>query len=261
MTYCLALRVNDGIVFGADTRTNAGVDYVTSYRKLHVFGDFEDRIFVLLTAGNLGVSQEVCHWIHRDLLATDGRESLRSATHLFEAADYVGRVSRAVQERHAVAFTKSGIGGSTSIILGGQIRGSAHNIFLIYPQGNYIRASDDTPYLQIGENKYGKPMLDRLLTQELSLAETARLALVSLDGTIRSNVTVGLPIDLAIYEKDALKVGRHIRLDQHTPYLNGLRDSWQEGLARVFSELPKFDWEHEVGAAVVPSTDEADQAT
>lgn len=258
MTYCLALRVKDGIVFGSDTRTNAGVDYVTSYRKLHVFADFEDRIFVLLTAGNLGVSQEVCNWIHRDLTATDGRESLRTSTHLFEAADYVGRVSRAVQERHAAAFASSGIAGSTSIILGGQIAGSAHNIFLIYPQGNYIRASDDTPYLQIGENKYGKPMLDRLLTPELGLADAARLALVSLDATIRSNVTVGLPIDMAIYRRDELRIGRHIRLDDDTPYLARLRDSWQSGLSTVFGELPKFDWEHETGAPVAPSTDPSD---
>lgn len=259
MTYCLALRVKDGIVFGADTRTNAGVDYVTAYRKLHVFGDFPDRLLVLLTAGNLGVSQEVCNWIYRDLLATDGRESLRTARHLFEAADYLGRVSRAIQDRHAAAFASGNVSGSTSIILGGQIAGAAHNIFLIYPQGNYIRASDDTPYLQIGENKYGKPMLDRLLTPKLSLAEAARLALVSLDGTIRSNVTVGLPIDLAIYRRDELRIGRHIRLDDSTPYLNELRDRWQEGLASVFAGLPRFDWEHEQGAQAEESADPADQ--
>lgn len=243
MTYCVALRVANGIVFGSDTRTNAGVDYVTAYRKLHVFAEFDDRIFVLLTAGNLGVSQEVCNWIHRDLIATDGRENLRTVQHLFEAADYVGRVSRSIQERHSAAFANSGIAGGSSIILGGQIRGSTHNIFLIYPQGNYIRASDDTPYLQIGENKYGKPMLDRLLPTRLGLDDAARLALVSLDGTIRSNVTVGLPIDLAIYERDSLRIGRQIRLDQDTAYLQELRSSWQVGLARVFDELPRFDWE------------------
>lgn len=259
MTYCLALRVKEGIVFGADTRTNAGVDYVTAYRKLHVFGDFPDRLFVLLTAGNLGISQEVCNDIHRDLLATDGRESLRTPAYLFEAADYVGRLSRAIQERHAAAFASSGVSGSTSIILGGQIAGAAHNIFLIYPQGNYIRASDDTPYLQIGENKYGKPMLDRLLTPNLELADAARLALVSLDGTIRSNVTVGLPIDMAIYRRDELKIGRHIRLDENTPYLNDLRWSWQAGLSDVFADLPKFDWENAQGAEAAESADPADR--
>jgi putative proteasome-type protease len=243
MTYCLALRVDEGIVFGADTRTNAGVDYVTAYRKLHVFDTLEDRIFVLLTAGNLGVSQEVCHWLQRDLAATDGRESLRTATQLFEAADYVGRVSRAIQERHQAAFVSSGVSGDASMILGGQLRGAPHDIFMIYPQGNFIQASEDTPYLQIGENKYGKPMLDRLLTPSLSLGDAARLSLVSLDATIRSNITVGLPIDLAIYRRDQMAIDRQIRLDQDTPYLNDLRRSWQEGLARVFTELPRFDWE------------------
>lgn len=250
MTYCLALRVADGIVFGADTRTNAGVDYVTAYRKLHVFAEFDDRIFVLLTAGNLGVTQEVCNVIHRDLVATDGRENLRTVEHLFEAADYVGRVSRGIQGRHSAAFAQSGISGGASIILGGQIRGTAHNIFLIYSQGNYIRASDDTPYLQIGENKYGKPMLDRLLTTQLGLDDAARLALVSIDATIRSNVTVGLPIDLAIYERDSLQIGRQIRLDQDTAYLQQLRSSWHEGLSRVFAGLPRFDWETQATSAV-----------
>lgn len=243
MTYCLALKVNEGIVFGADTRTNAGVDYVTSYRKIHVFDGFADRIFVLLSAGNLGVSQEVVHWLRRDLAADDGRESLASASWAFEAADYVGRVSRAVQERHQAAFAASGVAGSTSLILGGQVAGSPHGIFLIYPQGNFIEASEDTPYLQIGENKYGKPMLDRLLTPKLGLTDCARLALVSLDGTLRSNVTVGLPLDLAVFETGSLELARELRLDAGTPYLKALRESWQAGLCRAFDDLPRFDWE------------------
>ena len=247
MTYCLALRLDDGLVFGADTRTNAGVDYVTSYRKLHVFTAAEDRLFVLLSAGNLGVTQELCHWLTRDLEADDGRENLTTATQMFEAADYVGRVSRAVQDRHGPAFAASGVSGSTSFIFGGQIRGSQPGLFLIYPQGNYIEASEDTPYLQIGENKYGKPMLDRLLTPSLGLEDGARLALVSLDATIRSNLTVGLPIDLAIVRSGALSVERQLRLDAHTPYLQTLRDQWQAGLARTFTELPRFDWESASG--------------
>lgn len=243
MTYCLALRLQDGLVFGADTRTNAGVDYVTSYRKLHVFQPAPDRLFVLLAAGNLGVTQELLHWLKRDLEASDGREHLGSVTRLFEAADYVGRTSRAVQERHGPAFAASGVSGSTSLILGGQIGTEPHGLFLIYPQGNYIEASEDTPYLQIGENKYGKPMLDRLLEPSIGLEDGARLALVSLDATIRSNLTVGLPIDLALVRAGALSIERQLRLEAHTPYLAALREQWQQGLVQTFASLPRFDWE------------------
>jgi len=238
MTYCLALRVANGIVFGADTRTNAGVDYVTAYRKLHVFAEFDDRIFVLLTAGNLGVSQEVCNWIHRDLIATDGRENLRTVQHLFEAADYVGRVSRSIQDRHSVAFANSGIAGGSSIILGGQIRGSTHNIFLIYPQGNYIRASDDTPYLQIGENKYGKPILDRALREDSSLREVAKLALLSFDATMRSNLSVAPPIDMLCYETDSFSTANLSKYTDNDPFWNELRRTYSEGLMDVVRRLP-----------------------
>lgn len=243
MTYCLAIKTNSGIVFAADTRTNAGVDYVTAYRKLHVLADLEDRAFVLLTAGNLATSQEVCHWLQRDLEATDGRQSLATVSHPFEAAEYVGRTSRAIQERHGPALSSSGVSGNTSMILGGQIAGRPHGIFLVYPEGNFIEASDDTPYLQIGENKYGKPMLDRLVTPELSLADAARLSLISLEATIRSNVTVGAPIDLAVYRADSLTVDWQMRLDHQTPFYTALRNQWHEGLCRAFENLPHFDWE------------------
>lgn len=243
MTYCLAIKLDTGIVFAADTRTNAGADYVTSYRKLHVFSDFEDRVLVLLTAGNLGVSQEVIRWLRRDLEYPDDRENLATHSHLFEVADYVGRACRTIQDRHSSAFTASGVSGTTSMILGGQIAGRSHGIFLIYPEGNFIEASEDTPYLQIGENKYGKPMLDRLVSAELPVADAARLALVSLDATVRSNVTVGLPIDLAVYHKDALRVATQQRFDQTSEYLIQLRESWQRGIYEAFAELPRFDWE------------------
>ena len=245
MTYCLAIKVADGIAFAGDTRTNSGVDYVSSYRKLHVFDDLGDRIFVLLSAGNLGVSQELIHWMRRDLSASDGRESLRSCQYLFEAADYVGRISRAIQDRHGAAFSSTGVSGQTTLILGGQIEGQAHGIFLIYPQGNFVEASIDTPYLQIGENKYGKPMLDRLVTPELSLAAAARLALVSLDATIRSNVSVGAPIDLALYDTNSFSIGRQLRLTDQSGVLIGIREQWQSALAAGFESLPRFEWEED----------------
>lgn len=243
MTYCLALKVNDGIVFGADTRTNAGVDYVTSYRKIHVFDGFPDRFFVLLSAGNLGTSQEVLHWLRRDLAADDGRESLATATWAFEAADYVGRVSRAVQDRHQDAFAASGIAGSTSLILGGQIAGRPHGLFLIYPQGNFIEASEDTPYLQIGENKYGKPALDRIASPALSLADGARLCIVSLDATARSNVTVGPPFEVVLYPKDTMALSQRLKLAADVSLLAQMSQSWNAGIRRAFDQLPRFDWE------------------
>lgn len=245
MTYCLAIKLNSGIVFAADTRTNAGVDYVASYRKLHEFRDLGDRVFVLLTAGNLAISQEICEWLQRDLNSNDGRESLRSFQYPFEVADYVGRTSRTVQDRHRQALTASGVSVGATLILGGQIQGQPHEIFLIYSQGNFMQASADTPYLQIGESKYGKPMLDRLVSADLPLSDAARLALVSLDATIRSNLTVGLPVDLAIYDVAAARVVEELRLDDSSDYLTRLRDGWQAGLENAFQALPPFEWEAE----------------
>jgi len=242
MTYCLALRTATGIVFAADTRTNAGVDYITSYEKLHVFETAPDRIFVVASAGSLAATQEIIHWLRRDLAATDGRENLNSANHLFEAANYVGRVSRAVQAQHAAALTESGVSGEPTLILGGQINGEPHGIMLIYPQGNFIEASEDTPYLQIGESKYGKPMLDRL-GRGLSLDDAARLAVISLEATIRSNLTVGAPIDIMMLHADAFCLARQLRLTEDDAFYRELRTAWQVGIESLFASLPRFDWE------------------
>lgn len=243
MTYCLALRVDAGIVFASDTRTNAGVDYVTSYRKLHVFDTTPDRLFVIQSAGNLATTHEVLDRLRRDLLATDGRESLATANHPFEAADYVGRVSQAVQLDHVDALARSGVNGEATLLLGGQIKGGPHRLFLIYPQGNYIEASEDTPYLQVGESKYGKPMLDRIGSSKLSLEQAARLAIVSLDATVRSNITVGLPYDLAIYAADQFQLARSFRIEPDSAFYENLRATWQRGLQQTFDALPRFDWE------------------
>lgn len=204
MTYCLAMRMQAGLVFGSDTRTNAGVDYVTSYSKMHCFVPADDRMFMILAAGNLATTQEILYCIQRDL-DRGASENLCTVSYLFEAAHYVGQVSQRAQANHRQALSSSGIDGSATLILGGQLRGQLHEIFLIYPQGNYIHASEETPYLQIGESKYGKPMLDRILTTNTSLDEGAKLALVSLDATVRSNVTVGMPFEIAIYPTHSLK--------------------------------------------------------
>jgi len=255
MTYCLAIRVDQGVVFAADTRTNAGVDYVTSYRKLHVFRPAPDRVFVLLAAGNLATTRELIDEIGRDLDRAPAGESLLSVEYLFEAAQYIGRLSCQIQEQHAAAFTRSNVAGEVTLILGGQIRGRAPDIFLIYPQGNYIGASDETPYLQIGETKYGKPILDRLVHHSLSLGDAAKLALVSLDATIRSNITVGLPFDFVTYAADTFELASQVRIGADTAYYQHLREGWQRSFTEIFGRLEPFpnSSREATGSAIDPS--------
>ncbi len=242
MTYCLAMKLDAGLVFAADTRTSAGVDYVTAYGKVHLFTPDADRIFVLLSAGNLAITQELVDLLRQDL--ADGRSpGLASVRYMSGAAQYVGSVSVQVQNRHREALGRAGISGDVSLILGGQIRGGAHDIYLIYPQGNYIHASRQTPYLQIGESKYGKPMLDRVLHTDTTLEDGARLALVSLDATMRSNVSVGPPFDLAIYPRDAFALARNERIQVDSDFYRGFRAAWQDGIEAAFRGLPPFDWE------------------
>ncbi len=243
MTYCLAIRREEGLVFASDTRTSAGVDYVTSYRKIHVFTPSPDRFFVILSAGSLATTQEIIHWLMRDLEANDDRPSLLTVKYLFEAAHYLGQVSRSVQDQYAATLACTGVSGESTLIFGGQIGTQMHDIFLIYPQGNFIEASDDTPYLQIGESKYGKPMLDRLVTQTMTLEDSARLALVSLDATIRSNLTVGAPVDLAIYRSGTFTLAHEFRFEADSPYYTSLKDRWQKGISDLFYTLPQFETE------------------
>ena len=245
MTYCVGLCLEDGLVFASDSRTNAGVDYVTTYSKMHVFTPAPDRIFIILSAGNLGTTQEVMNHIQRDLDYPTGGPNLATVRYLFEAAEYVGSVSLQVQQAHGPALASSGVSGETTLLLGGQITGQPHGLMLIYPQGNYITASHQTPYLQIGESKYGKPALDRIVHHELSLNEGARLCLVSLDGTARSNITVGPPFEVAIYPKDQYRVTCRCIFDERDPYLIQVREGWNEGIRSAFANLPLFDWERQ----------------
>ncbi|MGD8567576.1 MAG: proteasome-type protease [Gammaproteobacteria bacterium] len=242
MTYCLAIKVNSGLVFASDSRTNAGVDYVSTFSKMHVFHWAEDRLFVLLTAGNLATSQAVVNEINRDL-EEGNKTSLRSIEYLFDAADYVGRLSVRIQKHHEEGISQSNIRNDASFIVGGQIAGKDPEIYLVYPQGNYIKASPETPFLQIGENKYGKPILDRIITPHTSLAEAARCALVSLDSTMRSNVSVGPPLELLVYEACSLTNGHHMTLELESPLYKNLQKHWNEGIHRAFEKLPRFDWE------------------
>ena len=245
MTYCLGLCLNDGLVFASDSRTNAGVDYVTTYSKMHVFNPAPDRVFVVLSAGNLATTQEVINHVQRDLDYPDGRTNLATVRYLFEAAEYLGSISLSVQQEHNVALSQSGVSGETTLILGGQIAGQPHGLMLIYPQGNYITSSPETPYLQIGESKYGKPSVDRIVDPKLSLADGARLCLVSLDATARSNITVGPPFEVAGYTKDSLSLGVRCKFEPGDPYLVRIRDSWNNGIKAAFQGLPHFQWEQQ----------------
>jgi len=236
VTYCVAVSVDRGLVFVSDSRTNAGVDQVSTYSKMQTFCGDGDRMFTLLSAGNLATTQAVVRRVRRDLQSNSGR-NLRTVQHLSEAADYVGDISQTEHARHKQAITEDFNPGA-SFILGGQVKGNAPQIYLIYPEGNHIRASARQRYLQIGELKYGKPILDRIIRAELSLEDAARCALVSMDSTIRSNVTVGPPIELQFYETGRFVAGEHLVFDEDNDYLRTLRAAWQEALQQAFEDLP-----------------------
>ncbi len=243
MTYCLAVKLNSGIVFASDSRTSAGVDQISSYSKMNTFRVPRERLFVLLSAGNLATTQAVVNLIRRDLDDPDAHTSLKVVDYMFDAALYVGQISSRVQERHRGPEHNGKTNLEATFILGGQIQGQPHDIYLIYPEGNYISASAAKPYLQIGETKYGKPILDRVLTSETRLEDAARCALVSLDSTSRSNLTVGPPFELGVYEKDQFELTRHMELSEDSPFYISVRDSWIETVQRGFEALPRFDWE------------------
>jgi putative proteasome-type protease len=243
MTYCLAIKVDDGVVFASDSRTHAGVDYASVYSKMHRFALHNDRVVIMLAAGSLATTQAVMNHIRRDLENPGAFASLNTVSYLFDAAAYVGEISVKVQEQHWSAMNRSGFSAEASFILGGQIQGHPHEIYLIYPQGNYISASPDTPYLQIGETKYGKPILDRMIAPGTSLEDAARCALVSLDSTMRSNISVGPPLEMAIYRRDRFEIEHYLNLDTLSPFYAEMQRQWNEGIKAAFNLLPRFDWE------------------
>lgn len=243
MTYCLAIHVNKGVVFASDSRTNAGVDNVASHSKMSTFNFPGDRSICLLTSGSLATSQAVINKITSDLNDDKAAFSLLKATEMHEIADYVGRVNQEQQARHEAAMTKSSLSSASSFIVGGQIADKPCDIFLVYPQGNYIKASFETPYLQIGETKYGKPILDRGIMANTSLEDAARCALVSIDSTIRSNISVAPPIELAIHTNNDFSGFYQTIFNVNSPMYKSLQKQWNDGLKRAFKRLPRFDWE------------------
>lgn len=241
MTYCLAIRLGEGIVFLSDTRTSAGVDNISLYRKMHVRQPAPDRAFVIQSAGNLATTQEVLDRIDRDLCADDGRETLASVDRLFEAALYVGKISREVVASHRDALSASGADGTATFILGGQIAGEAPEIFLVYPEGNYIRSSKTRPFLQIGEAKFGKFWLELAVQPGVDLDLAIKIALGSMLSTTRANLSVGPPFDLAIYRNDALEFHEH-RIEADSDYLNDIQQRFVQHLFEALDELPPIPW-------------------
>lgn len=233
-------------MLASDSRTNAGVDYVATYSKMTRFLFAGNRSLVLLTSGSLATSQAVVNAINKDLDDPNAKFDISKGKYLHEVAEYIGSLSQKEQNRHAKAMENSKSSSESSFILGGQILGQKSGIFLIYPQGNFITTSDETPYLQIGENKYGKPILDRFITRSTSLEDAARCAVVSLDSTIRSNISVGPPIELAIHREGIIEASYHNVLTTNSIMYKSIQKQWNEGLKSAFNRLPRFEWEKPV---------------
>ena len=240
MTYCVGLKTQHGLVFMSDTRTNAGVDNISTFRKMHCWQKPDDRVLVLLSAGNLATTQAVVSLLDERTKAPDERTpSMIETPSMYQAARLVGdTVKEVIRQSAPVGQSADAFG--ASFILGGQIRGMAPRLFLIYPEGNFIEVSADTPFFQIGETKYGKPILVRAFDPAMSLEETVKLLLVSFDSTLKSNLSVGLPIDLLYYENDTFRISYEKRIEADDPYLREISEGWSDALKRAFKSLPDF---------------------
>jgi putative proteasome-type protease len=245
MTYCLGIITHAGLVMAADSRTNAGVDYISTYQKLFDFSVTGDRVLFLCTSGNLSITQSAITLIEHDI-KTEAEKTLHNLPSLYEVARYVGCVLRQIQTEDRPWLEKDKIDFKCSVLLGGQIKGEEPGLYLIYSQGNFIQASQETPFLQIGETKYGKPILDRILTFDTPLQAAAKCALLSIDSTMKSNISVGPPINLVMYETNSFKVRYELNLRIDAPYLNKIRTLWEVALNEAFDRMPEIDWEHSI---------------
>jgi putative proteasome-type protease len=255
MTYCVGIRLNDGLVFLSDSRTNAGVDQISTFRKMTVFENPGERLMVLLSAGNLAITQAVQQIVCER--QAPGQTSLWNATGMLEAVRGVGDAVREVHRRDAAALTEAGIEFNCSFIFGGQVRGESLRLFHVYAAGNFIEATAENPYFQIGESKYGKPIVDRVISPATQLGEAAKCALISMDSTLRSNISVGLPLDLLVYEADRLRVTKFVQIDQDNEYMQMIRTTWGTRLRQVFAEIPDPTWRDAPGPTQAPRLETA----
>ncbi len=247
MTYCVGIKLNAGLVFLSDSRTNAGVDNISTFRKMIIYERPNDRFMVLLSAGNLSIAQSVREILQVEQLQerADNDEviTIWNAKSMFDAARVLGNAVRHVYERDAEALKNAGVEFNVSLVLGGQIRGESMRLFQVYSAGNFIEATPETPYFQIGEYKYGKPVLDRVITPDTPLDEAAKCALVSMDSTMKSNLSVGPPLDLVVYEADRFQTDKIVRIDTQNPYYRMLHSSWGQKLREVFDSLEDPVWD------------------
>ncbi|MBW4465006.1 MAG: proteasome-type protease [Pegethrix bostrychoides GSE-TBD4-15B] len=242
MTYCLGIVTRHGLVMAADSRTNAGVDYISTYQKLFDFSAPGDRVILLCSSGNLSITQAVLNVLEQDL-RLQASENLHSTATLYDTARYVGNKMRQIQQQERGWLEKDGIDFKCTLLLGGQVRGEAPSLFMIYSQGNFIQATTETPFLQIGETKYGKPILDRTLSYETALEDAAKVALLSIDSTMKSNISVGPPLDLVLYEAHSLRIKHQVRLRSGDPHLVKMRQLWETSLREAFERMPSLDWD------------------
>ena len=254
MTYCVGLRLDRGIVFASDTRTNAGVDNISVFSKMHVWERPGDRVLVLMTAGNLAFTQSVVSLLNENCNLGPEHHSLLTATTMFQAARVVGDTVREFRRNEQEMIERDPALFNASFILGGQITGELPRLFQIYQEGNFIEATKDTSYFQIGEHKYGKPILDRVAKPEMRMGVAAKLVLISFDSTLRSNLSVGMPIDLLIYRRDEFKIGEQRRIGDRDPYFRKLSSAWSQAIRDAFLHIDEYeeedpDPEQERGAA------------
>jgi putative proteasome-type protease len=246
MTYCVAVKINAGMVFLSDSRTNAGLDQISTFRKMIVYEKPGDRFMCLLSAGNLSISQSIREILQVEKLDNpDGGEPITiwNAKSMFDVARVLGSAVRHVYRRDGEALKRSGVDFNVSMVLGGQIQGEGMRLFQIYSAGNFIEATAETPFFQAGESKYGKPVLDRVITPQTPLDEAAKCVLVSMDSTLKSNLSVGLPLDMVVYEANQLQSDKITCIDENNPYFHMLRTSWGQKLREVFDSIEDPTWD------------------
>jgi len=241
MTYCCGILVRDGLVMMADTRTNAGLDNISTFRKLHIFKNPGERIMAIATAGNLAITQSVISTLTEGVEnpETGERETLMNAPTMFQAAQRIGRAIRSVHALEGSALRAEDISFDVSFLFGGQIKGARMRLFMIYTAGNFIECTTDTPYLQIGEHKYGKPVLDRAISYDVDLYDALKVGLVSMDSTMRSNLGVGMPIDILLVRPDVLDADLDYRIEAGEPYFHDLRSRWSAALRAAHQNIPR----------------------
>ncbi len=242
MTYCVGILLRDGIVLASDSRTHAGVDNFAKFCKMTAFERAGDRVLILLSSGNLAGTQAVISLLKQRSDVVDGPPNLWTARTMFDVALLVSDAMRDVERRDAPFLESAPVSFNASFIVGGQLKGEPPRLFRIYAEGNFIEAGDETPFLQTGEAKYGKPIIDRVISPATSLADATKCILVSFDSTMRSNLSVGMPIDLVCYERDSLEIRMRHRFEPGDAYFTALSANWSEGVRRVFRELPVLKW-------------------